>query len=61
MAETEEEEHSIISDANNVTMDTFYQPLVTTNTQRKNENIPNEKRITSDIPAEKLKGLTLDC
>ena len=33
MEEREEEEHDIISDANNVTIDTFYQSPVTTNTQ----------------------------
>ena len=53
VAETEEEEHN----ANNVTMDTFCHSLVTTNTTRKNANIPNERRITSDILAEKLKVL----
>ena len=34
MADTEEEECNISLDANNVTMDTFYQSLITTNTQR---------------------------
>ena len=32
MAETEEEEHNIISDANKVTMDTFCRSPITTNT-----------------------------
>ena len=41
MAETEEEERNIISDANNVTMYTFCRSPVTTNTQRKNTNVPS--------------------
>ena len=35
------------------------QSPATTNTQRKNSKIPNERRITSDILAETLKGLAL--
>ena len=56
MSETEEEEHNIISDANNVTMDAFYQSPVTTNTQGKIANVPNERQISSDILAETIKG-----
>ena len=56
MAETEEEEHNIISDANNVTMDAFYQSPVKTNTQGKIANVPNERQISSDILAETIKG-----
>ena len=59
MAETEEEERNINSDSNNVTINTFYQSPSTTNTQRKNANIPNETQITSDILAETLKGFTI--
>ena len=33
MSQTEEEERNIILDANNMTIDTFCQPPVTTNTQ----------------------------
>ena len=40
-------------------MDTFCQSPATTNIQRKNANIPNERRITLDILAEMLNGLTL--
>ena len=50
--ETEEEERN----ANNVTMYTFYQYPVTTNIQRKNVNVPNERRISSEILAETIKG-----
>ena len=38
IADTEEEERNIMSDANNVTMETFCQSSVTTNAQRDNEN-----------------------
>ena len=51
MAWTEEEGRN----ANNITMDTFCQSPVTTNLQRKNANIPNERRIASDILSETLK------
>ena len=47
--ETEEEYCNIILYANDVTMDTFFQYLITTNTQRMNANIPSERQITSDI------------
>ena len=62
MAETEEEECNIITDANNVTMDTFYQSPVTTNTQGKNSNaiFTSERRNTLDTLTEALKVLTLD-
>ena len=50
--ETEEEERN----TNNVTLGTLCQSPVTTNTQRKNSNIPNERQIASDILAETLKG-----
>ena len=46
----------------NVTMDTFCQSPATTSTQRKNENVPNERRISSDILSETIKifkGFTL--
>ena len=59
MAETEEGKRNIISDANNMAMDTFCQSPVTTNTQRKNANIPNEMQITLYILVQTLKGLTL--
>ena len=43
-------------------MDTFYQSLVTTNTQVENTNaiFASERQNTSDVLEEKLKGLTLD-
>ena len=44
-------------------MDTFCQPPVMTNTQGKIENVPNERRISSNILAETIKvfkGLMLD-
>ena len=56
MEETEEEEYNIISDTNNVIMDTFYQSPVTTNTQGSIENVPNERQIYFEILAEKIKG-----
>ena len=40
-------------------MDILCQSPVTTNTQRKNANIPNERRITPEILAETLKGLMI--
>ena len=59
--ETEEEERNIILDANDVTMDTFCQYPVTTNTQGENANtiFTSERQNTSDMLAEMLKGLTL--
>ena len=61
MAETKEKEHNIIPDDNNVTMDTFCQSPITTNTQRENADtiFTSERIITSDILSETLKGLTL--
>ena len=59
MAGTEEEERN----ANNVTMDTFIQPPVTTNTPREKTDVDNERRIYSDSLIETIKGfnkLTLD-
>ena len=57
MEETKEEERDSRRIANNVTMDTFFnQPPVTINTQRKNANMKNERRIYSNILAEKIKG-----
>ena len=41
MVEKEEEEHNVNYNVNNVTMDTFFQSPVTTNTLRKIENVPN--------------------
>ena len=52
MAETEEEERN----NNNVTMVTFCHSLATTNTQRKNSEIPNEWRTASGFLAETIKG-----
>ena len=62
MEETEEEESNIILDANNVTMYTFCQSPVTTNTQEENANtiFTSGRRNTLDMLAETLKGLTLD-
>ena len=57
MAETEEEEREAKCNANNVTMDTFCRQYpVTTNTQGENSNVTNERRISSDILAETIKG-----
>ena len=53
MKGTEEEE----SNTNNETMYSFFNSPVTTNTQRKKANIPNERRIGSDILAETIKGI----
>ena len=61
MAETEAEERNIILDSNNMTMDTFCQSPVTTNTQGDNANtiLTSGSRNNSDALAETLKGLTL--
>ena len=62
MEKTEEEERDAKRNSNNVTMDTFIQYPVMTNTQRKIANVPNERRISSDILEETIKefkGLTL--
>ena len=56
MAETEAEEYNIILDANNLTMDTFCQSPAMTNTQGEIANVTNERRISSDVLAEKIKG-----
>ena len=55
MAETEEKERDVKHNSNNVTMDTFIQSPVTTNTPRKKTDVPNERRISSDILAETIK------
>ena len=57
MSETEEEERDAEHNANNVTMDTFYESPLTTNTLRKIENVPIERRTSSDILEETIKGL----
>ena len=49
MAETEEEERITNYKNDNVTMNTFCQSPFTINTQRKNTNGTNERRISSDI------------
>ena len=63
MAETEEEERDARRNSNNVTMYTFFnQSPVPINTQRKNANVTNERRISSNILAETIKevnGLTI--
>ena len=62
VADTEEEEGEAEHNANNVTMCTFVQYPVTTNTPRKIANVPNERRISSEILVETIigfKGLTL--
>ena len=62
-AGTEEEECEAKHNANNVTIDTFCQYPVTTNTQGNIENVPNERQISSNILAETIKVfkvLTLD-
>ena len=56
MAETEEEERDAKFNANNVTMDTFFnQYPLTINTQRKDANVKNKRRISSNILAEIIK------
>ena len=62
MEKTEEEERDAKRNSNNVAMDTFIQYPVMTNTQRNIANVPNERRISSDILTETIKlfkGLTL--
>ena len=61
MAERESEEHNIISDTNNGTIDTFYQTPLTPNKQGENANVivPSEKIISSDVLSEALKVLML--
>ena len=57
MAEIEEEELNFKRNANNVTMDNLYhQSPATTNTQGEITNVTNEKRISSNILAETIKG-----
>ena len=57
MAETEQEERDAERNANNVTMDNFcHQPPVTTNTQGEIANVTNERKISSDILKETIKG-----
>ena len=56
MEETEEEKCNVKHNAKNVTMDTFCQSPVTTNTQRNNTNVTNERRISSDILENMIKG-----
>ena len=49
--------------ANNVAIDTFCEPPVTTNIQGNIANVPNERQIFSNILAETIKGFkgfTLD-
>ena len=61
LAETEEEECNANNmtteecNANNMTMDTYCQYPIMNNTQRKDANVPNERRISSDILAETIK------
>ena len=56
MAEKEEEELNIILDANNMTMDTFFQSLTMTNSQEDIANVTIERYISLDITAETIKG-----
>ena len=62
MSETEAEERNIISDSNNMTMDTVCQSPVTTNKQGENANaiLTSERLKNSDALAEMLKGLTVN-
>ena len=62
MEETEEEEHKITLDANNVTMDILFWSPVTTNTQGENANaVLTIKRLNSlGALAETLKILTIN-
>ena len=52
VSETEEEE----CNANNVTIDTFIQTPVTTNTPREKTDVANERQIYSESLTETLKG-----
>ena len=56
MAEMEDVERDAERNANNMTMDTFIQSPVTTNTQRNIANLPKERQISYGILAETLKG-----
>ena len=51
----EEEERDAKCNTNSVTMDTLFQSHVTINTQRKDENMTNERRIALDILKETIK------
>ena len=55
MAETEENEKYAKQNINNVTMDTLFQSPVTSNTQRKDGNVTNDRQIALDIHAETIK------
>ena len=57
MSETEEGKNDAKRNANNMTMDTFYQSPVTNNTQGKIANVPNERQVASNILAEMIKYL----
>ena len=57
MAETEEEERDAKRNSNNVTMDTFIQSPVMTNMLINIPNVPIERRTSSDILEETIKGL----
>ena len=59
VAETEKEERDAKRNPDNVTMDTFIQSTVTTNTSRKKTNVPNEKRISLESLAETIKGFNI--
>ena len=62
VAETEEEECNDKNNNNNMNMDTFWKSPVTNNTQIKNKNVTNERRIYLVVLAETIKvfkGLTL--
>ena len=57
MAETEDEKRDAECNTNNVTMDTLFQQYpVTTNTQEDIANVTNERRISSNIMAETIRG-----
>ena len=62
MADEEAYARNIISDAHNVTVDTFFQTPVTPNTQQENENaiLTSERLNNSVILVETLKGLTIN-
>ena len=56
MEEAEEGENDSKLNVNNINMDTLYQSPVTINTQRKDKNVTNEKRIASGVHAETMKN-----
>ena len=55
LTETKEEEKDAKRNINIITEDTLFHPPLTINTQRKDTNESNERRIASEIHAETIK------